>query len=176
MAVQRNLDSLPWITKYGYLDLLKVPLESTYSRACGDDPQAVRDALGVLAAAAGHGRNEAAVFLFGLFVALPPEDWALRAEAVEALRRVRTPACASLLLAELGRVKSSNSTRRHLDRILDALALFPAELVSEKLEALAREQRFSPRMRAKLRACRFEAELHSGRAGLSPAARARSTS
>lgn len=139
--------------------MLKVPLESTYSRACGDDPQAVRDALGVLAAAAGHGRNEAAVFLLGFFVALPPEDWALRAEAVEALRRVRTPACASLLLAELGRIKSSNSTRRYLDRILDALALFPAELVSEQLDALAREQRFSSRMRAKLRACRLEAEF-----------------
>ena len=125
----------------------------------------------MLAAAAGHGRNEAAVFLLGFFVALPPEDWTLRAEAVDALRYVRTPACASLLLAELDRVKSSNSTRRYLDRILDALALFPAELVSEKLEAPARERRFSPRMRAKLLACRLDAEWHSGRrAGLPPAA------
>ncbi|MGH3031961.1 MAG: hypothetical protein ACRDNE_14595, partial [Gaiellaceae bacterium] len=170
LAAPRNLDSLPWITKDGYVDMLKVPLESAYSRACEDDPQAVGDALGVLAAAAGHGRKEAAVFLLGFFVALPPEDWTLRAEAVEALRRVRTPACASLLLAELGRVKSSNSTRRYLDRILGALALFPAGLVSEQLNALAREQHFSSRMRAKLRSCRLEAELHSGRAGLPPAA------
>jgi hypothetical protein len=171
LAAQRNLDSLPWITKDGYLDMRKVPLESAYRRACGQDPRAVRDALGVLAAAAGHGRNEAAVFLLGFFVALPPEGWALRAEAVEALRRVRTPACASLLLAELGRIKSNNSTRRYLDRIIDALALFPAELVSERLEALACERRFSPRMRAKLRACRLDAELHSGRrAALRPAA------
>jgi hypothetical protein len=158
VAAAPNLDSLPWITKDGYLDMLKVPLESTYKHACGDDPQAVRNALGVLAAAAGHGRNEAAVFLLGFFVALPPEDWTLRAEAVEALRHVRTEACTSLLLAELDRVKSSNSTRRYLDRILDVLALFPAELVSEELEALARGRHFSPRMRAKLRACRLEAE------------------
>jgi HEAT repeat protein len=111
-AAPRSLDSLPWITKDGHLDMLKVPLESTYRRACEGDPHAVRDALGVLACAAGYGRPEAALFLLGFFVALPPEDWALRAEAVEAVRRVRTEACASLLLAEVGRVKSTNSTRR----------------------------------------------------------------
>jgi len=171
VAGPRNLDSLSWITKDGYLDMLKVPLESTYTRACGDDPQAARDALGVLSAAAGHGRQEAAVFLLGFFVALPPEDWMLRAETVEALRYVRTRACASLLLAELDRVKSSNSTRRYLDRILDVLALFPAELIGEKLDVLAHDGRFSPRMRAKLRACRLETERHGGRrAGLPPAA------
>jgi len=73
---------------------------------------------------------------------------------------VRTQPCASLLLAELGRVKSTNSTRRYLDRILEVLSSFPAELVTEKLEALASDQRFSPRMRAKLRACRLEAERY----------------
>lgn len=158
-----SLDSLPWITKDGYLDMLKVPLEGTYKRACESDARAVRDALGVLACAAGYGRTEAAVFLLGFFVALPPEDWALRTEAVEALHRVRTRACASLLLTELGRVTSTNRTRRYLDRILDALSFFPAELVSDKLEALSRDQRFSPRMRAKLRACGLEAERHSRR-------------
>lgn len=162
-ASATSLDSLPWITKDGYLDMLKVPLEGTYKRACEGDARAVRDALGVLACAAGYGRSEAAVFLLGFFVALPPEDWALRAEAVEALHRVRTPTCASLLLAELGRVKSTNSTRRYLDRILDALSFFPAELVSEELEALSRDRRFSPRMRAKLRACGLEAEWHHNR-------------
>jgi hypothetical protein len=171
LAAPRNLDSLPWITKDGYIDMLKIPLESTYGRACGNDPQAVTDALGVLAAAAGHGRNEAAVFPLGFLVALPPEDWALRAETVEALRHVRTEASASVLLAELERVKCTNSTRRYLARIFDALAFFPAELVSEKLEALAREQRFSPSMRARLRACGLVAEWHSGgHTGLPPAA------
>ena len=95
VAGPRNLDSLSWITKDGYLDMLKVPLESTYTRACGDDPQAARDALGVL----------------------------------------------------------------------------PAELIGEKLDVLAHDGRFSPRMRAKLRACRLETERHGGRrAGLPPAA------
>jgi len=102
---------------------------------------------------------------------LPPEDWTLRADAVEALRHVRTPACASLLLAEFGRVESSNSTRRYLDRILDVLAFFPAEIVSDKLDALARDRRFSSRMRAKLRACGIEADRYSPRrAGMPPAA------
>ncbi len=165
-----SLDSLPWITKDGYLDMLKVPLESTYSRVCEGNPPAARDALGVLACAAGYGRCEAALLLLGFFVALPPEDWALRSEVVEALRHVRTRACVSLLLAELGRVESTNSTRRYLDRILAALSAFPAELVGEQLEALARDRRFSPRMRAKLRACGFEAERHGrgGSAGLTP--------
>lgn len=158
-----SFDALPWITKDGYLDMLKVPLEGTCKRACEGDARAVRDALGVLACAAGYGRREAALFLLGFFVSLPPEDWALRTEAVGALSRVRSQACASLLLAELGRVKSSNSSRRYLDRILDALSLFPAALVSEQLELLARDQRFSPRMRAKLCACRLEAERYSGR-------------
>ena len=58
-----------------------------------------------------HGRDEAGIFLLGLWVACD-EDLERRALIAEALRGVNTKASADQLFAELRRVKSSNTTRR----------------------------------------------------------------
>jgi len=150
---KRPLSGVPWITSEGHVDVLRVPLESTYSKAVGADPLQARNALRLLGCAAGYGRMEAIVFLLGFFVSRPPEDWEMRIEAVEALRFCRTREAADLLFSEIRRVKYSNTTRRYLDTILDVLALFPRELVQEGFERLCADTSFSRRTREKFEAC-----------------------
>lgn len=65
---KRQLSRLPWITREGYVDMLRIPLESTYAAAVSADPRQVRNALRVLQSAAGYGRTEASLFLMGFFV------------------------------------------------------------------------------------------------------------
>lgn len=155
---KRQLSRLPWITREGYVDMLRIPLESTYAAAVSADPRQVRNALRVLQSAAGYGRTEASLFLMGFFVSRPSGDWEMRIEAVEALRFSRTKECADLLFSEIRRVKYSNTTRRYLNKILDVLAQFPRELVQEEFERLHADTSFSYRARAKFEACLYRDE------------------
>lgn len=152
---------VPWLTREGYLDPTKLPLESSYRQALSEDRDEARSALRVLRSAAGNGRQDAAVFLMGLLVHAGLVDWEVRSEIAEALRDVPTPSCAALLFSELRRVKSSNTTRRYLATVLRTLAHFPSDLAREGLEALAEDHTFSPKMRA-----RFQAVAQWGPDGL----------
>ena len=107
----------------------------------------------VLGTAVSNNRPEAGVFMMGFLVSLPEDDWEMRQAAVEGLRYLRTQRCAALLFSELERVKSSNTTRRYLDTIIQVLKGFPRELIFEKLKALAEDRSFSPKMRAKFERC-----------------------
>ena len=49
-------------------------------------------------------------------------------------------------------MKSSNTTRRYIDAILDVLESFPEKLVRTEFEALAADSSFSYKMRQKFRA------------------------
>jgi hypothetical protein len=141
--------------------MTKLPLESCYRQALSENRDEARSALRVLRSAAGDGRQDAVVFLMGLLVHAGPEDWEVRSEIAETLREAPTPSCAALLFSELRRVKSTNTTRRYLATVLKILAHFPRELVREGLEALAEDQTFSPKMRA-----RFHAVARWGPEGL----------
>lgn len=100
---------------------------------------------------AAAGRSEAGVFLVGLLVYYRA-DLERLGEVVEQLGHFRNESSADALLGELRRIKSSNSTRRYLDRVLRSLTYLPAALVEDGLRELAADPAFSPKMRAKLRA------------------------
>ena len=70
---------------------------------------------------------------------------------VEALGWGKAELIADALLGELRRVKSSNATRRYLGKVLAALARLPADIALPRLDQLAEDRSFSPKMRAKLR-------------------------
>jgi hypothetical protein len=129
--------------------MAKVPLDSSYRQALSEDRDEARSAVRLLQSATAYGRSEAGVFLMGLLVHAPTEDWEFRSAIVAALGDTHTPSCADLLFSELRRVKSSNTTRRYLGTVLKTLAHFPSELVREGLEALAHDKAFSPKMLAK---------------------------
>jgi hypothetical protein len=122
----------------GTIDMRTVLLESTYQRAVGADRSEARMALRVISSSTTRGRPEASVFLMGFLVSLPPDDWEMRIEAVEALKYTRTERCAALLFSELRRVKGSNTTRSYLSAIMDVLDKLPTS-------SFATASRSSPR-------------------------------
>ena len=151
MDLKKMLGDVPWITKEGYFDPGKFPIDSALKQALSDDHQEFRSGLNVLASMYGHGRMEAGIFLMGLLVN-SDDNWEKRITIVDAMKFIHTKPCANLLFSELKRVKSSNTTRRYLGAIIKVLSTMPSELVEEGLEALAEDKTFSPKMRDKFRA------------------------
>ncbi len=150
MNAKKLFGNVTWISKDGDLDLAKFPIDSTLKQALSGDMDQFRSGVTILGAMHSHGRDEAGIFLFGLLVACD-ENLERRGLIAEALWGVKTKACADLLFAELKRVKSSNTTRRYLARIIKVLACMPSELVQEGFTSLANDTSFSPKMRAKFK-------------------------
>jgi len=144
-------EKVSWITKEGYFDPGKFPIDSALKQALSDDQQQFVTGLNLLRSMYSHGRTEAGVFLMGLLVNCE-DNWEKRIKIVEALKGIDTRPCADLLFGELKRVKSSNTTRRYLGAVVQVLSLMPTELVRAKFEALADDKSFSPKMRDKFRA------------------------
>jgi hypothetical protein len=149
-ARRSNQGRPSWITSEGYFDFEKFPIDSVLRQAIDTDGQRFRTGCRVLGSMAAAGRVEAGVFLVGL-LRYYGADLDRLGEVVEQLRFFAHESSAGALLAELRRVKSSNTTRRYLDRVLRSLTYFPATLVEDRLRELAADPAFSPKMRAKLR-------------------------
>ena len=103
----------PWITKEGFFDSTKFPIDNVLKHALSDDDRVFRSGLNLLRLMFHQGRIEAGVFLLGLLVNCE-DNWEKRIKIVEAMKGIDTKPCADLLFSELKRVKSSNTTRRYL--------------------------------------------------------------
>lgn len=148
----RNLSGkVQWITKDGDFDLAQFPIDSVLQQALDTNAEAFRSGVSLLGSMYGHGREEAGVFLMGLLLACD-DSLERRSLIVEALRGVKTKACANLLFGELKRVTSSNTTRRYLATVIKTLASMPLELVQDGFVTLADDKSFSQKMRAKFKA------------------------
>jgi hypothetical protein len=146
----RELAGVPWLTKEGYLDPGKFPMEGLLGQALARGEGGFRAACGMLGLMCKAGRPEAGVYLLGLLRHYQ-DDLERLAVVVENLALYRTPAAAEALLGEFRRVKSDNRTRRYLEEVLKTLSRFPVELVEPGLEALAEDRSFSFKMRRKFR-------------------------
>jgi hypothetical protein len=151
MDLKKLHGKVPWITKDGYFDPGKYPIDGALKQTLSDDDQEFRTGLNLLQSMYGHGRTEAGIFLMGLLVNCE-DSWEKRIIIVEAMKGINTKPFADLLFGELKRVKSSNTTRRYLGAIIKVLFTMPSELVDEGLAALAEDRAFSPKMRDKFRA------------------------
>ena len=139
---------VPWVTKDGFLDLTKFPMESTLAQAVGDDIEEFHSACHLLGSMASAGRATAAVFLYGL-LAFCRDDLTRKEPVVEALRYVRTRRAAQLLFEELNRTESSNTTRGYINAVLKALEGFPLECVEDGFERLLSDPKWSYKMKRK---------------------------
>ena len=144
-------EELPWITKAGYFDPGKFPIDSALKQALSDEDHEFKSGLNMLNSMYSRGRTEAGVFLMGLLVNCE-DNWEKRISIVEAMKGMEAKPVAELLFSELKRVKGSNTTRRYLGAVVKALSTMPPELVEEGFEELAEDRSFSPKMRAKFRA------------------------
>ena len=151
MDIKNTAGNVPWITKEGFLDPAKFPIDNVLKHALSDDDRVFRSGLRTLRLMFHQGRIEAGVFLLGLLVNCD-DNWEKRIKIVEAMKSIHTKPCADLLFGELKRVKSSNTTRRYLGAVIKVLSDMPSELIEDGFQTLAEDGSFSPKMRDKFRA------------------------
>lgn len=140
---------LPWVTKDGYLDLAKLPIDSILKQGLSLDISQFRSACRLLTTMEAHGRKEAGVYLVGLFYRFR-DDLERLITIVEQLPE--DTQSVEILVSELYRVMSTNSTRRYLSTVIKTLARYPRQLTEEHFERLCKDKALSPRMRAKFKA------------------------
>ncbi len=149
--IKKLLGNVPWITKDGNFDLAQFPIDGVLKQALSEDDQEFRTGLSMLSSMFRHGRTEAGVFLMGVLLNCE-DNWEKRIKIVEAMTGIHTKPCADLLFGELKRVKSSNTTRRYLGEVIEALSSMPTELIEDGFQTLAEDRSFSAKMREKFRA------------------------
>ena len=141
-----------WITAEGTIDLAELPIDGILKQAIDPEFKGFRSACVLLGSMAGAGRLEAGLHLIGLLGFYASDLQRLEVIAGQ-LGHFPHESSANALLAEIRRVRSSNTTRRYLDQVLRSLAVLPLHLVKSGLEVLAEDTSFSPKMRAKFCAC-----------------------
>lgn len=139
----------PNITENGFCDLAQVPIDSVLKQALGDDRREFQSAVSLLRSMYNYDRKEAGVFLIGLLLSCG-DNWEKRRAIATALYDVQTEGCVNVLVGELKRVKSKNSTRRYLNEVIDVLSCMPPPLVLPGLEELVADGSLTPWMRAKV--------------------------
>ena len=149
----------PWITEDGCFDPTKYPLDGVLAQTLSNDEGEFRSGCRLLQSMASQGRTEAGVCLLGLAHCYA-ENLERLSIIAECLGHFNCRASTELLLAELRRVKSSNSTRCYIKRVLEAVSHFPYEMVGEGLERLADDSSFSYKMRQKFRGLADELRFH----------------
>jgi hypothetical protein len=144
-------DRFPVILEDAFHDPENCPLDLAAKVALSDDREQYTWALYLLRNMSEFGRQDAGVFLLGLLIACG-DNWEKRTAVIGMLHAVETDACVDVLLGELRRVKSTNSARRYLQAVIDALSVRPSNLVRSRLEALSEDVSLTPSVRAKLQA------------------------
>ena len=96
---RKELPNVPWITKDGSVDMGKIPIEYNFQSAIGSNREKAFNSIRIISSASCHGRKDASIFLMGLLVGLPPDDWEMRTAVVEALQYTqnRTMCCTTNL-------------------------------------------------------------------------------
>ena len=149
--------NVPWITKDGYLDLAKFPIDSVLKQAISSKEEDFQSACRTLTSMYAAGRSEAGIFLFGLLIH-NADDIVRKEEIVEALGHIKTKATTDLLFRELRLTVSSNSTRIYINRILKSLKRFPLEFIKDGFEDLLDDSKWSYRMKKKFKELLKEVE------------------
>jgi hypothetical protein len=142
---------LPAELEAAFQDPENCPIDPVVKLALSDDPQTYDPALRLLRNMAEFKRDEAAVFLVGFLVTCG-DDWEKRIAIVGYLHAVETKACVDVLLGELRRVRSTNTTRPYLFEVVRTLSGMPPRLVRSKLEALAEDESLTPWVRTRIEA------------------------
>jgi len=152
MNANSNAGFPRWMTAEGTIDLAELPIDGILKQAIDPQFERFRSACVFLGSMVGAGRLEAGLYLIGLLGYYASDLQRLEVIA-EQLGHFPHESSANALLTEIRRIRSSNTTRRYLDRVLRSLAVLPLHLVKSGLEVLAEDTSFSPKMRVKFRNC-----------------------
>ncbi len=143
-----------------HMDLKTLPADPYVEKLEKGDTKEQKEALSSLGGLASQGNREAFEVLFDYLKVLPPperiEEVHTKIDILASLKHGAAPdqrtRLISLLIEELHKVASNNSTRQWITNILDYLAGVPGAEVRPPLEALLKERKFSFRTRKKIEA------------------------
>ena len=138
----------PWMTKGGGFDLSKVSIDSVLRRTVIKDNNEFRDACFVLRAVYHAGREDAGIYLYGLFIH-NHGNMARKEIIVKALTDVKTKESANILFKELTDIESNNATRGYINSILKCLSRYPKDITNDGFVELLNDQKWSYKMKKK---------------------------
>ncbi len=115
MNGNRDVGFPRWITAEGTIDVAELPIDGILKQAIDPEFERFRSACGLLGCMAGAGGREAGLYLIGLLGFYPSDLQRLEVIAGQ-LGHFSHESSANALLAEIRRVRSSNTTRQYLDR------------------------------------------------------------
>ena len=138
----------PWMTKGGGFDLSKVSIDSVLRRTVIKDNNEFRDACSVLRAVYHAGREDAGIYLYGLFIH-NHGNMARKEIIVKALTDVKTKESANILFKELTDIESNNATRGYINSILKCLSRYPKDITNDGFVELLNDQKWSYKMKKK---------------------------
>ena len=138
----------PWIGKDGGIDLSKIPIDSVLRLTVLEGDKDFRGACAVLRAVYQAGREEAGIYLYGLFIH-NRENMARKELLVSALSDVPTKVSANILFKELNDIESNNATRGYIKLILKCLSGYPIDLINDGFDALLNDRKWSNKMKNK---------------------------
>jgi hypothetical protein len=112
-----------WITAEGTIDLAELPIDGILKQAIDPESERFRSGCVLLGSMAGAGRLEAGLYLIGLLGYYASNLQRLEVIAGQ-LGHFPHESSANALFAEIRRVRSSNTTRRYLNRCSNLLPSF----------------------------------------------------
>jgi hypothetical protein len=130
--------------------MTRLPFDTFINQAVGKNRAHFASACRLLESMASRGRAEAGVFLLGLLT-FYREDLDRLEQVAESLRFFPCAPSAHALLAELHRLRWSNTTRRYLNTVVETLRRFPTPLVLDGFNALAADPQQPPSARRRYR-------------------------
>jgi len=142
--------NVPWITSDGYFDVTKFPIDSVLKQTLSNNIDEFRSGCSLLSSMSSRNRFEANIYLIGLLEYFS-EDIDRLIIIVESFKFMKNKKCAEVLFKELKRVKSSNTTRRYLNTVLQSLSYFPLEIIEEGFNELIKDNQFTYRMKTKFK-------------------------
>ena len=142
------------------IDWKTLPVNSYVEKLEKGDKEEQKKVLRNLGSLSLQGNREAFEVLLNYLKVLPPpekiEEVHIKIDILEDLKRRDAPdqrsRLISLLVEELYKVASNNTTRQWITKILQYLARAPEAEVRQPLETLLKERKFSFRMRGKIEA------------------------
>jgi len=150
--------NVPWITKDGYFDFTKYPIDSVLKQALSQDDNEFIGACSVLSSMYNSGRQEAAIYMYGLigqyYCNISRKDI-----IIKFIKVVKTKECANILFKELNGIKSNNSSRNYINTMINVLMEFPLVHIKDGFEELLNNKKWSAKMKRKFEDILLEKDL-----------------
>jgi hypothetical protein len=156
MEKSRNLSSkeledlykkLPWFTKDG-IDFSKYPLEHPARDITSGDPEKFRSACSIIVSMAERKRQDAIIFIYGLFEYFKNDIKKLEVIANQ-LGYIENVEFINFLFKQIKETKSTNSNRVYINLLIEKLCSYRPKLVIAGFEELLHHEGFTYRMKEK---------------------------